>query len=150
MLLAAEDRYREAEKLILEQEFDGAVYLLGYAVEMWLKAACLRLQTTNPLVQIKPSLAPIKNWMRLKAPAIPFTDFHDLSFLGEYLLRFRQDQGRPLAAAMRLELTSHIISGLHQEWAVEMRYRRAGLVASDAWSALLQAWWMKINWIYLF
>jgi hypothetical protein len=114
------------------------------------EGACLRLQATNPLIQIKPALAPIKSWMKLKAPTISFTDYHDLSFFGEYLLRFRQDQGRPLAAALTLELTSHVIVGLHQEWTVEMRYRRAGLIASDAWSALVQAWWMKNNWLHLF
>ena len=150
MLLAAEDRYREAEKLIVDFEFDGAVYLLGYAAEMWLKAACLRLQTQNPLVQVKPSLAPIKNWMKAKANGVPFTDYHDLSFFGEYLLRFRVDQGRPLAAPLSAELQSHIIGGLHHEWIVDMRYRRNGLVATDAWAALLQAWWMKNNWIHLY
>ena len=44
LLLAAEDRYGEAEDLLMHQRFDGSVYLFGYSCEMWMKAACLRLR----------------------------------------------------------------------------------------------------------
>src|SRR5207237_3071418 len=80
MLLAAEDRYREAEELLLDQEFDGAVYLLGYAAEMWLKATCLRLRGHGPTVQVKDTLGTLKAFMRNVAPSVPFSDYHDLSF----------------------------------------------------------------------
>ena len=35
MLLAAQDQYREAEDLLVQQQFDGCAYLFGYAAEMW-------------------------------------------------------------------------------------------------------------------
>jgi hypothetical protein len=149
MLLAAEDRYREAEELLVTQEFDGAVYLLGYAAEIWLKAACLNLRGHGPVLPVKAALAPLKKWMATTAPSVVFNDYHDLGFLAECVIRLRDSLGRPLSNTQVTELRMHIANGLHNEWIVDMRYRRSGLLATDAWAALLQAWWMKTNWISL-
>ncbi|MDB5301392.1 MAG: hypothetical protein JWO87_3055 [Phycisphaerales bacterium] len=149
MLLAADDRYREAEALLVEHEFDGCVYLLGYAAEMWLKAACLRLRGLSATVLVKGALPPLKKWMQSTVPSTTFTDYHDLSYLAECVFQLRLAQGRPLAVPLAVELRTLIVSGLHGEWIVDMRYRRSGLSAADAWSALSQAWWMKNNWLSL-
>ena len=105
MLLAAEDRYREAEALLVEQEFDGAVHLLGYAAEMWLKAACLRLHGHGPTIKVKDALPPLKKWMTLVAPAITFTNYHDLAFLGQCVLQLRHHHGRPLTGTLLADLS---------------------------------------------
>ncbi len=149
ILLAADDRYQEAEELLLSQRYDGCVYLLGYAAEMWLKAACLRLRGHGPLVQVMSALPTLKKWMKTISPTVPFADYHDLSFFSECLARLRAQQGRPLPVALETELRGRIATGLYDEWMVDMRYRRSALTAADAWSALLNAWWMKTNLVQL-
>jgi hypothetical protein len=72
MLLTADDRYREAEELLVQQRFDGCVYLLGYAAEMWLKVACLRLRSIGVNVPVKAVLGPLKSCMRQVAPQVVF------------------------------------------------------------------------------
>jgi len=146
MLLAADDRYLEAEELLVQQQFDGCVYLLGYAAEMWLKVACLRLRSIGVNVPVKAALGPLKSWMRQVAPHVAFTDFHDLAYLVTIVEQLRKDQGRPLPLRAIAELQSHIINGLYQEWIVDMRYRRSALTAADAWTALFNTWWLKQNW----
>jgi len=149
MLLAAEDRYQEAEELLRTQRYDGCVYLLGYAAEMWLKAACLRLRGHRPPTQVKGALSPLRIWMKNVAPTVPFVDNHDLSFFTECVFHLRLHQDRPLPPALAVELRGHISAGLHDEWIVDMRYRRLALTAADAWSALFNAWWMRTNWTKL-
>jgi hypothetical protein len=131
---------------LLLQEFDGSVYLFGYAVEMWLKAVCLRLRGHGPTVQVKAALPPLKTWMKANAPSVPFGDYHDLSALARAVMALRQDQGRPLPLPLLTELGLRIAGGMHDGWIVDMRYRRSGLSAADAWAALLSAWWLRSHW----
>ena len=149
MLLTADDRYREAEQLILAQEFEGAIYLLGYAAEIWLKAACMLLQGHKNTTLVKSTLAPLRKWMQSVSPTVPFTDYHDLAFFAEAILQLRLHIGRPLAAGLAADLQTQVVRGLQDEWIVDMRYRRSGLTATDAWPALAQTWWVKNNWINL-
>jgi hypothetical protein len=149
MLLAADDRYREAEELLVQQKFDGCVYLLGYAAEMWLKVACLRLRSIGRNVPVKAALGPLKSWMRQVAPQVAFGDFHDLAYLATTVSHLRRHQGRPLPLPAATELQSHIVNGLYQEWIVDMRYRGSALTVADAWTALNNTWWLKHNWLSL-
>ena len=148
-LLAANDRYREAEELLLAQEYDGCVYLLGYAAEMWLKSACLRLRGLGPVDRVKDALPALKKAMKQIAPTVPFVDNHDLSYFVECVLHLRAYWGRPLPLDLERELRQQVSMALHEEWTVEMRYRRSALTAPDAWAALLNAWWIKGNWTQL-
>ena len=87
--------------------------------------------------------------MSTVAPGVVFTDYHDLGFLAESVSQLRLNLGRPLTGSLAVELRTEIQNGLHNEWTVEMRYRRSGLGAAQAWDALLQAWWLKTNWTKL-
>src|SRR5882672_3302247 len=89
ILVAADDRYQEAEDLLVQQRFDGCVYLLGYASEMWLKAACLRLRSLGPTALVKAALPALKAWMKTVAPAASLTNYHDLSYWAECVLQLR-------------------------------------------------------------
>jgi hypothetical protein len=80
---------------------------------------------------------------------VPTADFHDLAFLAETVAQLRQQQGRPLSLTLAAELQSRVVNGLYQEWLVDMRYRRSGLTAVDAWTALVNTWWLKHNWLSL-
>ena len=146
MILAADDRYLEAEELLLLHQYDGSVYLFGYAAEMWLKAACFRMRAIGPNEHVKEALGPLKQWMKQSAPTVQFTDFHDLSFYANCIWELRAAQGRPLSIVLSTEMRVRIVAGLYEEWIVDMRYRRAGLVVDDAWNAMQSAWWMKTNW----
>src|SRR5580658_5603332 len=105
-VLAAQDRYEEAETLLQNDQFDGAVYLLGYAAEMWLKVSCLRLQQLRPSDPVRPALAPLRRKMRQIAPAVGFTDYHDLSFFAQAVIALRKNLNRPLALVYEQELQS--------------------------------------------
>jgi len=60
MLLAAEDRYQDAEELLAQRRFDGCVYLLGSSAEMWLKAVCMRPRGLSPTDLVMPALPALK------------------------------------------------------------------------------------------
>ena len=149
LLLAADDRYREAEELLVAQELDGCVYLFGYSVEMWLKSACLRLRGHGPVDQVMAALPPLKSWMKHVAPATTFTSYHDLNYLGACVLELRLHQARPVVGTLLTDFRARILTAMHDGWIVDMRYRRSGLTAQDAWDALVNAWWMKQNWTSL-
>ena len=150
-LLAADDRYREAEKLLEAEEYDGCVYLLGYAVEIWLKSSCLRLRKVGPTDRVLDALSALKGVMEMIAPRVPCPKYwrHDLSYFVECMHHLRTRAKRPLSPAVEQELRQQISSGLYEEWAVEMRYRRSALTAFDAWKAFKNARWMKKNWVKL-
>jgi hypothetical protein len=149
LLLAAEDRYQEGEDLLMQQRFDGCVYLFGYATEMWLKVVCLQLRGHGPRTAVKAALPTLKHWMKLNVPHVPFVDYHDLAYFAECASRLRANQGRPLTWAVESELQSRITNGFYLEWIVDMRYRRSSLKAADAWNALSNVWWVKSNWTSL-
>jgi hypothetical protein len=148
-LMAADDRFEDAETLLVERRFDAAVYMFGYAAEMWLKAACLRLRGLGPTSPVKPGLAALRYWMKVTVPVVAFTDYHDLSFFAQSILSLRSSLGRPLPLPLAVDLQSRVINGLYPEWIVDMRYRRTNLAAADAWAALNNTWWVKMNWLSL-
>ena len=146
LILAADDRYVDAEELLLGGRFDAAVYLFGYAAEMWLKAACMNLRGLGPTSLVKAALGPLRSYMAANAPAVAFTDYHDLSFLVECVAHLRTSASRPLPPALEMELRRHLVTGVHAEWIVDMRYRRANVSPNQAWTMLLNVWWLKLNW----
>jgi hypothetical protein len=149
MLLAAEDRYKDAEELLAQDRLDGCVYLLGFAAEMWLKAACMRLRGLGPADPVFAALTALKGFMKQVAPTIPFDGYHDLSFYVGCIRTLRSRQNRPLPGQFELELNTRMVRSLHQEWIVDMRYRRVNVTAPQAWEALEDTWWIKSNWLQL-
>ncbi len=147
MLLAAEDRYLDAEELLARHRFDGCVYLLGFSAEMWLKAACMRLRGLRPPAEVWSALVALKSFMRQIAPHVVFAGYHDLSFYVRCIEAIRLQQGRPLPSDLLRELHATIVGGLYEEWIVDMRYRRSGTTEPRAWRSLQRAWWIKSNWI---
>ena len=53
-------------------------------------------------------------------------------------MHLRIHQGRPLSLSLLTELGLKIASRLHNDWIVDMRYRRSGLTASDAWEEAMR------------
>ena len=146
LILAADDRYADAEELLLSGRFDAAVYLFGYAAEIWLKAAAMKLRGLGPTSLAKAALGPLKSYMAANAPLVAFTDYHDLSFLVECVTHLRASSGRPLPPVLEAELRLQLIAGVHAEWIIDMRYRRSNVSAAEAWPVLVHVWWLKLNW----
>ena len=132
--LAAQDRYWEGLELLLAGRDAGGVYLLGYTAEMLLKLASLRLESVRPNDQVKPRLAPVRNWMRQTCPGIEYEGFHSLVFWATYLRTKRRQQGRPLDPLTESQLAQRT-RRLYSVWAVEMRYRSLRVPALDLRSA---------------
>lgn len=149
MLLAADDRYQDAEELLAQQRYDGCVYLLGFSAEMRLKYVCMRLRGLTLTDPVMPALSALRSWMKHNSPTILWTDYHDLSFFVRSIEALRSNMGRPLAPDLQRELNARMITGLHDEWIVDMRYRRSGITDPQAWQLLENAWWIKSNWIQL-
>ena len=149
IILAAEDRYKDAEELLLADRFDACVYLLGYAAEMWVKAVCLLLHLVPPSASVKASLPAIKKWMKVKAPTVVAADYHDLVFWTECAIQLRSDAGRPVPPVLAGEFRRTMAIGFYEEWIVDMRYRRCNLTVTDAWVALERASWVRTNWARL-
>jgi len=148
MQLAAKDRCRDAEELFLRQRFDGCVYLLGFAAEMWLKIVCM---TLNPLGSkfdddVMTAMKKLKQSMRQRTPAVKCKDFHDLEFFVRCIEELRLRKGDPLPPPRQTELRSRMIQGIYEEWIVDMRYRRSNLTEVDAQSALENVWWIQSTW----
>ena len=148
-LQAADDRYDDADQLLTGQRYDGAAYLFGYAAEMWLKSACLRLRGIGPTGQVKSALGTLKHWMGQAAPHVPFTDYHDLSYFAECVTALRASANRPLAPTLQADLNRHVVVGLHSEWIVDMRYRQTGVTPAEALATLRNTRWVKANWLSL-
>lgn len=149
LLQAAEDRYKDAEELLAQGRLDGCVYFLGFSAEMWLKYVCMRLRGLTPADPVKPALGPLQKLMQQIAPSVACDGYHDLSFYVRSIEALRSGSGRPLAPDLQLELNSRMISGLHDEWIVDTRYRRSGILDPQAWQLLENVWWIKSNWIQL-
>ena len=149
MLLAAEDRYQDAEELLAQQRYDGCVYLLGFSAEMLLKYVCMRLRGLTPADPVKPALSALKHWMKHSSPTVSWIDYHDLPFFVRSIEALRLNIGRPLALGLQRELSARMIAGVYEEWIVDMRYRRSGISDLRAWQLLENAWWIKSNWIQL-
>ncbi len=63
-VLAAEERYVDAQQLLVRGRTTATVYLAGYVAEMLLKAAALRLRGASPETSVPAMLGPAQTWAR--------------------------------------------------------------------------------------
>lgn len=121
--LAAQQKYWEGMELALAGRRGAAIYLMGYAAEMFLKIAAFRFDGATLADEIGPRLAPAATWMRNQFPGIvPPESYHSLLFWMEYLRAKRNNGGHPLNGDLEEELVRRV-RRLYQIWWCEMRYR---------------------------
>lgn len=147
---AAEQRFRDGEELLTAHRHVGAVYLLGLASEMWLKAACFRLRGARPADRLFAQLGPAKAWMsgellRLGRPSVSNEAYHSLLFWAEMLLLLRSRK-TPLSKTMAGQLRHHVIVRLYSDWKIDLRYSAIPLSAHDALRVYNDTSWLRATW----
>jgi hypothetical protein len=136
LVLAAEERYWDAYELAVQGRPFAAIYLAGFSVEMLLKAAGFRFDGAAPGDPIQARLGPAKTYGSVRFPAVNHESYHSLRFWTAFLEHKRADAGRPLDAAVLLELRRRT-DRAHETWWVSMRYRPSAAVALVARTEML-------------
>jgi hypothetical protein len=138
-------RWREGDRLLTAGEHNGAVYLLGYVVEMRVKLAAFRRTSTRPTDRVDTLRRTVGAWMRTRSPGIDAEGGHSLVYWTTYL----QLQGRGVDKSLTRGIRRHVLATAFHGWKVEMRYRDARRVYDDAWRIWIAAWWLEEHWIHL-
>jgi len=146
LVWAAEQRFREAEELLVTQHEAGAVYMFGISAEIWLKLSCFKFVGASPATPIDSLLGPARVWMKSRAPSIDREGYHSLLFWVEYLLRRRQEEGKALATELAGKLRHHVVSRLFLDWKIDLRYRRFLITERNAWRVYNDTAWLRQNW----
>ena len=150
---AAIMRYLEGLELIRSGSPIGAVYLLGYAAEIWLKIAFFSYLPDAEDVERR--VKEIKKDDRKTAPGIikpslakqyeadfMTDDLHSPRFWADLLTRARTIHGRSLPVGVEKDLNNRM-NRLHLNWWVGLRYQDIRPDPSD-----VQAVWEDVTWIY--
>jgi hypothetical protein len=138
---AAAQKFHEGIELGMAGRGGAAIYLMGYSAEMLLKVACFRFDGATPADLVAPRLAPAKNWLQARLPALPHEGYHSLMFWSTYLTERRADAVRPLDATLTGELVHHT-RRLYQSWWIEMRYRPDQSLPTEVERAYRDVCWL--------
>jgi len=120
---AAEQKYWEGLELMVAGNYGAGIYLMGYAVEMWVKSACARLLRVRPDEDVWVTLEPRYRIEKRSFPKVKDKGPHSLELWGELLCHIRNVAGvgafsRPVSA----DSVRTASKRLHESWWVEMRY----------------------------
>ncbi|MBX9622870.1 MAG: hypothetical protein K2X82_03560 [Gemmataceae bacterium] len=146
---AAGARYRDGVALAEADRPLGAVYVLGYAAEMLLKAAYFRLRGWGPRTPITfPHLTAARD-RAVNALGVPWTDrLHDLDGWAGLLVAERAHLGRPLPARLRRRLTAEVRL-IYSHWRESLRYHDARPYAAEVAGTRAAAGWLFRHFRYL-
>lgn len=129
---AAEQRYLDGLSLATgpERRTTGAIYLLGYAAEMTLKAAYYRIRGVGPLDDLSPELRGMRSRARyLGFPWGSGRSRHDVEDLAGLLIFERQARRIGLDPYFSVILQGHV-RVITEHWSEQLRYKEE--VASEA------------------
>ena len=148
---AAEDRYWEGIELLVDGQYHGGIYLLGYVAEMLQKSAYFSFRGEAPTSLVWPMLNPAwrrgADWFSGSfSPNSP--DYHNLDFWARLLIEERRRAGRPLPYHLHSPYLIHS-SRIYLGWWIEMRYRRAAANQDDAENMLDSVSWLRRHYIDL-
>ncbi len=143
--MAAEQRYWDGLQLGTQGQFGGAIYNLGFAVEMWLKYACLRIDGFTPAaVWNVGSFVPERQFLNAIDRSVDHEAWHSLRFFATYLHFRRAHQNRPLDSDLQPALI-HRSNRMYHTWWVSMRYFPDLAGEYDIRRAYDDAGWFRIN-----
>src|SRR5262249_26191940 len=140
--LAADERLFEARSLLLGGRVTASVYLAGYAAEMTLKNATLRVEGARPDDLVGPRLGPARARARQLIGAIDDEHFHSIRFGALLLRETRRSRGRPLGNRLAEQVMGRA-RYIHENWNVGMRYRTRLLGLTDAKAILENVGWLR-------
>jgi hypothetical protein len=151
---AAQQRFEEASLLYHGPRLYSAIYLYGYAIEMWLKAAFFHNEgvianVAAPLTQADRERA----WVQRVAAGAPNrrANQHDVEVWAYLLIYARRTAGihQPYIPLVESTIQSYA-SIVHNHWDVKMRYQHLELVTSSEANAVRMAGeWFAANYASL-
>ena len=126
--LAALERWRDAADLIAAGRRTGAIYLMGYAAEMVLKAAYFRhlgFGDDQPILFSDLAAAVGKKGIsQATTLGSPVTnDYHDIGCWAALLIAYRASKLRPHPLPVRVALSANVVA-IQSLWRVTLRYHR--------------------------
>jgi hypothetical protein len=149
--LAAEQRYQEGINLITSFPY-GAIYLLGYCVEIWLKNSvflCDGARFSDSTQQHLYAARRLGNRLRGKRPKFPDDDhYHSILFWAKILVYKLENKGhRNGAPASKKEINEIIqrAEELSNCWHPSMRYRWVEIQASEWQSFQAHVDWFRLR-----
>lgn len=143
LVMSAEEKCDEALSLKKAGHYGAAIYLAGYAAEMLLKYAYMRLTGALPSESVETRLAPARYRAKhLMTVSVADESYHSLVFWLQLLLEERRSMSRQLGAGVEQAFIKRV-SHLYSDWWVEMRYRPDQATPMEAQQALEQASWLK-------
>jgi hypothetical protein len=143
---SAEDRYGDAQRLLIAGRFVGAVYLLGLSAEMWLKLASYRLYGARAADPVGGYARQVQNFMAANAQGVNRGSGHSLQYWTEFILRFSAISGRLLSKEQSGRLRHHLLHRLFEDWDINLRYRPAPVPPELARRVFADAAWLRANW----
>ncbi len=143
LLPAARERYRDAQAAIVSGSATGCVYLGGYAVEMILKHATLRVHGLRPDTPLRGVFSPVRARLQVVLGDIEYENYHSLEFWALALREhWRIRAGRVPKVVYQAVQRATI---LHTAWMVDIRYREALIQPPDAKEFLSSVGWFLAN-----
>jgi hypothetical protein len=128
----------------------GSAYLLGYSIEIALKAAYFRVEGLGPTSPIdRPRLNTTKLRIGLLGVTTPHESLHSVLYWCDALRALRASQGSPLPAVADAELQRHTRSS-YDRWWVEMRYKPSATSATALSELVEAATWFDRNYPALY
>jgi hypothetical protein len=124
---AARQRFEEASLLYYGRRTYAAIYLYGYAIEMWLKAAYFHNEGiiaafTDPISRVDRDRA----WSQRIAAGAPnrSTNHHDIAIWADLLIYIRQTAGiYPPYVPLTITTLRNYAAIAYDHWNEEMRYQ---------------------------
>ena len=142
---AAQERYREAVLLRRLGRNYAAIYICGYAIEMWLKAAFFWNENvchhTAPITVSDRDRA----WrMRASARVTFGQNHHDLSVWARLLTYVRAATGilSPFPPQLKLEI-ERVADAARKHWDPELRYRHIEIMPGETRTVFKAASWLR-------
>lgn len=144
---AASRRQGESDCLRLSGQRLGAVYLLGYSIEIRLKTAYFRVRRFNSADLIdRTDRELVEKQGRLMH--LMDSGAHDLTGWARMLVHARDDQRRPMGRVLREEML-RLVAEAASVWSPELRYRAVVLGADDENRVVAAAEWLRDNYSQL-
>lgn len=145
---AARQRRAEAD-VLLGTQVTGAVYLLGYVVECYVKTAFFRVarfSTHDPILREDRARFEI---LANQLGFMPRSEPHHIPGWAQLLIHVRLEQHRPLSHRRVTELQT-IVNRAYDAWRPTMRYRMLGLKREDADPLIQAADWCQRSYTSLY
>lgn len=145
--IAAANRLDDALALLLGRRLFGAVYLLGYVAEMYLKIAVYRRLGARPTGQAAAFFRHARQRARelgLWQHQDQWASGHGLMFWARLLWSLPNAEGHTLASSECRALYRHV-RRIEDRWAVEMRYLTDAGNWPDAERVLASVEWIRRN-----